>query len=82
MEKKKRVKRWFEDHKKEIKTTICVLAGGFICYSICDKISDYKVGTNLSRFHDEGIIKFFDPSSNQEIDLDKAMEIIIKKIYN
>lgn len=84
MKEKNRIKRWFDEHKNEIRAEavrVVWYAFGFgVGYFVCDKISEYSHGLHLQTLHADGIVKFFDPSSGLEVDVEKAVEIA-KKIY-
>lgn len=79
MEQKGKAKRWFDEHKNEIKSEavrVAWYAFGFcVGYFVCNKISDYRVGAGMYALHEDGIIKFFNPSSGIEVDVNKAIEI-------
>lgn len=79
MKEKNKIKRWFDEHKNEIKAEAVRVgwyAFGFcVGYFLCDKISEYSHGSGLRTLHEDGIIKFFDPSSGLEVDVEKAVEI-------
>ena len=80
--KKSKAAIWLEEHKDEVKTLamrICWLGIGLGVGCVATNyVSDLKVGAGLWRLHDEGIIKFFDPSSGLEVGVDKAIEITKK----
>lgn len=78
--KEKKVKRWFDEHKKEIKSgmmKVGIYAIGFgIGYFTADKITTFRIGAGLSTLRTSGIIKFFDPSNGLEIDVNKAVDLV------
>ena len=80
--KKSKVTVWFDEHKDEIKTSalrLCWLGLGIGLGCVATNyISDLKVGGGLYRLHDEGVVKFFDPSSGLEVGIEKAVEIAKK----
>ena len=73
---------WFDEHKDEIKAStlrLCWLGLGIAFGSIvANYVSEVKTEACLYRLHDEGIIKFFDPSNGLEVSIGEAAEIAKK----
>lgn len=78
-EKENKMKKWFKENKDEIVATslaiVCSTASVGFGYFIGDKICGYRTASGISRLHDLGIFKFFDPSTGSEIDVNKAVEV-------
>ena len=76
MEKKQKIKQWFADHKEEIKKEAVnfvkvyglILTGGLIGCHCMAKAKDRAYVNGLANLHQKGYIKFFDPSTSQEVD--------------
>lgn len=83
--KTNKMKEWFDGHKDEIKTEVvkmaCYAVGFGFGYFAASKITDYRITAGLACFHDDGIIKFCDPSTGLEVGVREAHEVV-KKFYN
>lgn len=83
-ERKNRIKGWIEEHKEEIKgevIRICWYAVGIgVGYFIGGKIHDLRIDSGTKQLYIDGILKFFDPSTGQEINLSELGKVV-KRIY-
>ena len=82
MKKSEKIKAWFEEHKKAIGDNAVRIfwyaLGLGVGYFVTDRISDIQVGCGLEKLANQGILKFFDPSTGLEVSVDKAVEIAEK----
>lgn len=79
MEEKKvmqKTKEWIKEHKEGLVRFGYYSAGFAVGCFITDKISDYRIGNGIAKFHLAGIIKFFDPSTGDEISIMEANKIL------
>jgi hypothetical protein len=84
--KAQKLKTWIKDHEVEIKKTLKTIGVGAILgfglgYITGDKITTTKIGNGYARFHMDGLIKYFDPSTGKEIDIMEACEVA-RKMYD
>ncbi len=79
-----KMKAWYEKHKDDIsKEAIRVswyLLGLSLGYFVGSKLSEWQMDSGLSRLHDDGIMKFFDPAKGIEVDVTEATKIV-KQMY-
>lgn len=83
-EKENKMKKWFKENKEDIAITALAVANVTVCtgfgYIIGKKITNRCNSVGMSNLHALGILKFFDPSTNTEIGVDKALEIAMAKV--
>lgn len=80
------MKEWYNGHKNEIKSEVVkmvyyVVGFGF-GYFAANKIAGYRTTVGLASFHDDGIIKFYNPSTGLEVDTIKEVNDVVKKFYS
>jgi hypothetical protein len=84
VEKQKgKIRTWYEEHEEGVKkvgSSICdfIILGvgiGAACV-LTDKITEQKIQLGLDRAYDEGFIKFFDPSSGNEVKMHEATKLL------
>lgn len=72
MEKQKgKIRTWYEENKEEIKSKlvkgVCII-GGFISGSIvATKVANMNHKLGMAALHNDGLVKYFNPSTGQEI---------------
>lgn len=78
------VKAWYKEHKEGIKgeaIQLCWYAVGIgVGYFVGTKLNSLRIGSGLMRLHDDGVMKFFDPLSEKEIDISELGKVV-KKMY-
>lgn len=84
MSKKEKLKKWCEDHKEGVNEVISV--GRFVLFVgvgciAGSKISTYLTSVGMTRFHELGVIKFFDPDTSLEVTASEAIDVI-KRLNN
>lgn len=81
-EKKNKLKVWFEEHKTEV--IIVAYGVGSLALGLC---LGNLIGTGNAHFrdacevkvlHDNGIIKFFDPTNGLEVKPEEAIDVVRK----
>ncbi len=79
-----KMKDWFGKHKEEIKgelRRLCWYAVGIgVGYFVGTKMHDLRIDNGLMRMYSDGLMKFFDPATGNEVDIDELGKVI-KKIY-
>lgn len=77
---KRTMKEWVKEHKGTLIGICCCAAGfGLGCF-VTDKIDSKACARGLQRFHQSGIIKFFDPATGIEVDECGVQEVIERVI--
>jgi hypothetical protein len=75
-----KLKGWYEENKGEIKRDLSKLMWygfGFVVGGVAaSKLGDLATSAGLCRAHDEGILKFFNPFTNEEISVDEAGKLM------
>ncbi len=82
--KENKVKKWFMENKEEIKKEtmkiVYFVAGYGIGCFVMNKLTSASFGAVICKFYGDGVIKFFDPSTNVELGIDQAVKVI-EKLY-
>lgn len=84
---KQKTKEWYENNKESIKNkgkkildyVFIVGTFTFTAY-VGGKITEYSIGRGLKKFHEDGLIKFFDISTGKEIGI-KELNMLIDEMY-
>lgn len=80
---KGKIKRWFDEHEKEI--IFNVLGFGYtllVCGAGClitNKMCAHNIDKSFRWLHDESYIKLFNPSTGLEITLEELCELLVQK---
>lgn len=78
MEEKKNfdLKSWCMNHKKEL-----LIGGGITIFLLHEFINNICYARGLRKFHIDGFVKFFDPTTGNEIEIEQLVKLV-KKFYN
>lgn len=71
-----KLKRWFEERKDGLIRGACVFGACLATAFITNKVSTVRCAISLKDMHDEGIIKFFNPSTGLEVNVTEACEVV------
>ena len=78
------VKAWYQEHKEGIKgkaIRLCWYAVGIgVGYFVGTRLNDLRIDSVLMRLHADGVMKFFDPFSEKEIDISELGKVV-KEMY-
>lgn len=87
MEKQKgKIRTWYEENKEEIKKVgasiynfvVVGVTVGAACV-LTDKFTEQRIQLGIDRAYDEGIIKFFDPSNGNEVNMHEAAKLLCER---
>lgn len=75
-----KIRNWYGENKEAIKSegirltwlTVGAVIGGYIT----NKLGNIYCGRGIEKAHNEGLIKFFDPSNGNEVGVEEANEIL------
>ena len=88
MEKETKITQWFKENKGEIKKRSVnfakgcglILVGGLIGSHYMAKSKDEAHAEILTKLYINGYMKYFDPSTNQEVNYAKIIDVIKRDI--
>lgn len=79
-DKKKRFNAWFKEHKDEIKAEsvrcIYYTLGFALGYFTSRKIHAFAIDAGIRALHDEGHLKFFNPTNGHEISIAEHLDLL------
>lgn len=78
--KTSKLRAWWNRYKYHIQAFgICAaLYGGGVC--VGNYISNYQQSVGTLRLHDKGIVKYFDPDTGMEVNIEEACEVV-KRVF-
>ncbi len=77
--RKQQLVKWFKEHEQEFIGAGIALVGFGVGYYISGKAFDWRISYSLTRLTNDGILKFFDPTTGLEVGVDEACKIAIQK---
>lgn len=72
---------WWDRNKNKIKAVAVSGLCGTVGYIVGSKFCEFKTAYGLEVFHENGIIKFFDPTTNLEVTAAEAINVA-KRTFN
>lgn len=79
-EKWNETKTWFGKNKGKICAVAYTAAVAALGYLIGDKYSELRIAKGLQKVSDRGMIKYFDPDTNQEVSMETALDALNEMI--
>lgn len=78
--KTSKFKAWWEKNKSDIEFCLWGMFMGAAGLQIGKRITGINRDIGTLRMHDKGILKYFDPDTGKEVDMDEACEVV-KRVF-
>lgn len=80
-EKWSKLKGWVSENKYEILGCAAIFGAAVLSSIITNKCDIYRTANGLDRLDKAGMIKFFDPDTNQELDCKNFVDMLKERYF-